>query len=96
MRKYELMLILPADADEAVVTGVTDRIAQVIAPGGGSVTNVDRWGKRRLTYEIAGHSDGFYLVAECQAEPTAMKELDRVLSLADDVVRFKAVVRDAA
>lgn len=96
MRTYEIMLILPADADDGMIGGVTDRISQVLGASGGSVTNVDRWGKRRLAYEIAGHSDGFYVVAECQADPGALRELERVLALADDVVRFKAVVRAAA
>jgi small subunit ribosomal protein S6 len=95
MRKYEVMLILPAEADDKVVSSVTDRIGQVLAQSGGQVVNVERWGKRRLAYEIAKQTEAFYLVVECQAEPESMKELDRVLALADEVVRFKAVVRAA-
>jgi len=95
MRKYEIMLILPADADDKVIGTVTDRISQALAEHGGKVEKVDRWGKRRLTYEIARQSEGFYLVVECLADPAAMKDLDRVLSLADEVIRFKAVVRAA-
>ena len=95
MRTYEIMLILPADADDKVIGTVTDRISQALAEHGGKVEKVDRWGKRRLTYEIARQSEGFYLVVECLADPAAMKDLDRVLSLADEVIRFKAVVRAA-
>ena len=95
MRKYEILLILPAEADDKVVGGVTDRISQVLSQSGGEVVKVDRWGKRRLAFEIDRQTEGFYLIVECQAEPTGMKELDRVLSLADDVVRFKVVVRSA-
>jgi small subunit ribosomal protein S6 len=90
------MLILPPEADDAGVGGVTDRIAQVVAEGRGKVVNVDRWGKRRLAYEIDRHSEGYYVVAECVADPAAMGELDRVLSLADQVMRFKVVVRGEA
>ena len=50
----------------------------------------------RLAYPIDRHTEGFYLLAELQAEPEAMKELDRVLALLDEVVRFKVVVRSAA
>jgi small subunit ribosomal protein S6 len=89
------MLILPADADDQVIGTATDRITQILGGHGGSVDKVDRWGKRRLTYEIGHHSEGVYLVVECQADPAAVKELDRVLSLADEVVRFKVVVRAA-
>jgi small subunit ribosomal protein S6 len=95
LRKYEIMLILPAEADDKLVGSVTDRISQVLSERGGQVDKVDRWGKRRFTYEIARQSEGFYLIVEAQGDPAAMKELDRVLSLADEVIRFKVVVRAA-
>ena len=95
LRKYEIMLILPAEADDKVIGGVTDRISQVLSERGGAVEKVDRWGKRRLTYEIQRQSEGFYVIVQCQADPAAVKELDRVLSLADEVIRFKVLVRAA-
>ena len=96
MRRYEIMLILPPEADDRVIGTVTDRISQVLAERGGDVTKVDRWGKRRLAHEIKRNSDGFYVVAEFSAEPATVKELDRVLSLVDEVLRFKTVVRGEA
>lgn len=95
MRNYEIMFILPAEADDQAVTGVVDRIKGVIGVGGGDVTKVDQWGRRRFAFEIDKKSEGFYVVAEMNADPASMKELDRVLTLADDVVRFKVVVRAA-
>jgi len=95
MRRYEIMLILPPDADDKVIGGATDRIAQILAERGGEIVKVDRWGRRRLSYEINRQAEGFYVVVECQADPTAIRELDRVLTLADEVIRFKVVVRAA-
>jgi small subunit ribosomal protein S6 len=95
MRKYEIVLILPSEADDKVIGGVTDRISQVLSERGGEVVKVDRWGKRRLAFEINRQPEGFYLIVEFQAEPAAVKELDRVLALADDVLRFKVVARAA-
>jgi small subunit ribosomal protein S6 len=95
LRKYEIMLILPPEADDKVIQGVTDRISQVLEERGGKVTSVNRWGKRRLAFELNRQSEGFYLVVEFEAEPEAIKELDRVLALADEVARFKVVVRAA-
>src|SRR5437763_11601448 len=77
MRKYEILLILPADAEEATVTATTDRIAQVIGSGDGRVTNVDGWGRRRLAYEIDRRGEGFYVVVDCVADPTVMREVER-------------------
>ena len=89
------MLILPAEADDQAVSGVIDRISGVIGAAGGDVKKVDQWGRRRLAFEIDKRSEGFYVVAEMNADPASIKELDRVLSLADEVVRFKVVVRAA-
>ena len=89
------MLILPPEADDKVIEGVTGRISQVLEERGGKVTSVNRWGKRRLAFELNRQSEGFYLVADFEAEPEAIKELDRVLALADEVARFKVVVRAA-
>jgi small subunit ribosomal protein S6 len=95
LRKYEIMFILPPEADDKVVQGVTDRISQVLQEGGGKIASVNRWGKRRMAFEIKRQSEGFYVVVDFEAEPAAVKELDRVLTLADEVVRHKVVVRAA-
>jgi len=86
------MLILPAEADDKVIGTVTDRIAQVLSRSGGQIAKADRWGRRRLAYPIDKLTEGYYLLGECAADPADIRELDRVLSLADEVIRFKTVV----
>jgi small subunit ribosomal protein S6 len=86
------MLILPAEADEATVGAATDRIAKVAAAHGGQVRSVDRWGRRRLAYEIDHQHEGTYVVVTFSAEPVAQPQLERVLNLADEVVRHKVIV----
>jgi small subunit ribosomal protein S6 len=88
------MLILPAEADESVVSGALDRITGIVSEGGGEVGNVDRWGRRRLAYEIDRQNEGYYVVAEFRADPAVITALDRALHLADDVLRFKVIVRE--
>ena len=96
MRDYEIMLILPAEADESVVSTATDRIAKVIGEAGGALGKIDRWGRRRFAYEIDKQNEGYYVVAQFTADPEAITELERTLQLADEIVRFKVVVRQAA
>ena len=85
------MLILPAEADEKVVSTAVDRIAKAVSAGGGEVANIDRWGRRRFAYEIDHLSEGYYSVVSFDADPGAVDAVDRVLSLADEVVRHKIV-----
>ena len=95
MRQYEVMLILPAEADESVVGTAVERITRVISDAGGQIGKIDRWGRKRFAYEIDKQAEGYYVVIECEADPAALSELDRTLLLADEVVRFKVVVRAA-
>lgn len=90
------MLILPAEADESVVGQAVERITKVVSEGGGAVGNIDRWGRKRLAFEIAKQSEGYYVVVDLTAEPEAIQELERTLHLADEVLRFKVVVKGAA
>lgn len=96
MREYEVMLILPAEADESVVSTAVDRIAKVIAEAGGEVGAIDRWGRRRFAYEIDDQAEGYYVVARFTADPAVITQLERTLRLADEVIRAKVVVRAAA
>jgi len=90
------MLILPAEADEAMVGTAVERITKVIAPGGGAVATVDRWGRKRFAYEIADQNEGYYVVARFSAEPSVQSDLDRVLKLADEVIRHKVLIQPPA
>ena len=96
MREYEVMLILPADVEDTAVDGVTDRIRGILAEQGGEVGTIDNWGRRRLAYEIARQSEGYYVVIRFKAEAASIQALDRALTLADEVIRFKVVLREAA
>jgi len=89
------MLILPAEADEQVVSTAIDRIAKVISADGGEVAEIDRWGRRRFAFEIDHQHEGYYVVATFTAEPPTQAEIDRVLNLADEVIRHKVLLLPA-
>jgi small subunit ribosomal protein S6 len=89
------MLIVDPDADEAALAGVVDRASGIITGRGGEVKNVDRWGRRRLTFEINRRTEGQYVVIRFEAEPEAVEQLERALHLADEVIRHKIVKRAA-
>jgi small subunit ribosomal protein S6 len=92
VRGYECMLILPPDADEALVGGAVDRIRRVVEPVGGSIGQIDRWGRRRFAFEIDHQHEGYYVVFPFRAEPSAQPELERVLNIADEVIRHKITI----
>jgi small subunit ribosomal protein S6 len=86
------MLILPAEADEAMVSNAVGRIEKIVSPQGGAIDAIDRWGRRRFAFEIAHQHEGYYVVVRFSAEPAAQAEIDRTLKLADEVIRHKVMV----
>lgn len=91
MRPYEVMFILDASLEEDAIQAVVGRATDLISKDGGSANRVDHWGRRRLAYEIEHRTEGYYVLIDATAEPAAVAELDRMLSLADEVMRHKVI-----
>jgi small subunit ribosomal protein S6 len=91
MRSYEVMTIHRPELNEDDFRSRVDDLAGFLTTRGGNVTNKDIWGKRRFAYEIKHLHEGYYAVVTFEADPAAVDELDRMLSLADEVVRHKIV-----
>ncbi len=96
MHAYELLFILRPDLEEEVTTAAVDKYVNLIQQNQGTVEQVNRWGKKRLAYEIRDFKDGFYTLVLFQGDSATIKELDRLMRLADEVLRHMIVRRDAA
>jgi small subunit ribosomal protein S6 len=91
MRTYELMMITKGSLDEPTVTATVERFTRLIADQGGNVERVDHWGKRQVAYEIDHMTEGYYTVIDLQMGSDGLREVERQLRLADEVVRHKVV-----
>jgi small subunit ribosomal protein S6 len=91
MRPYEVMAIFEATTEPTVIQGELDRALEVIRSNGGNPGAIDRWGKRSFAYEVNHKREGYYVIVEFTGEPSTVAALDRMLGLADDVVRHKVV-----
>jgi small subunit ribosomal protein S6 len=94
MRRYEMMIILDPSLEERTVQPSLDQFLKVVTTSGGTIEKVDVWGRRRLAYEIDHKAEGIYTVVDLVAEPDAVKELDRQLSLNEAVMRTKIMRPD--
>jgi small subunit ribosomal protein S6 len=95
MRQYELMVILDPEVEERTVAPSLEKYLSVIKTDGGSVDNVDIWGRRRMAYDIKKRSEGIYAVVDFTASSDTAKELDRQLGLNEAVLRTKILRTDA-
>ena len=94
MRNYEIMVIVSPDVDDRQVQGVVEKPFEAFKAAGGTVDNVDTWGRRRLAYDIQKKSEGIYVVLNVTAEPAVVKELDRQYTLNEQIMRTKVIRPD--
>ena len=88
MGTYEIVAVLRPDLDEEGLGAALDRVSQRIAEHGGSVTLLDRWGKRKLAYPIKKHRDGYYALFVFSLEADRSGPLRQILRLHEDMLRF--------
>ncbi|WEV65673.1 30S ribosomal protein S6 [Bifidobacterium sp. ESL0764] len=92
--KYELMFIADPELDERALKKLTQEYMEIVTKEGGSVSDPDIWGRRKLAYEIDGKNEGNYAVVNYSCEPATSDELDRVLNLNESVIRTKILRKD--
>lgn len=91
MRAYEMMVIARPDLDDAGNQALVDRISGLINNNGGAIEKIEPTRKQRLAYEINDFRDGFYTLVNFKGEPKTAEELNRVLKITDEVIRFLIV-----
>jgi small subunit ribosomal protein S6 len=96
MNKYELALVVSAKIEDDARTATVEKAKEYITRAGGTVTEVEDWGKKRLAYEIQHMSEGFYYFIQFDAEPTVPAEVEQDVRIMDNVLRFLCVRKDEA
>lgn len=94
MKAYEVLYIIRPDLDEEATTALTDRFSGLATSNGAQNVTVDKWGKRRLAYEIEDYREGQYVLMNFEAEGKTSQEIERVMKISDDVIRFLTVRKD--
>ncbi len=91
-RAYEMMVIIDGDVDDPKAQAWMKTISDEVDKAGAALHDkIDWWGKRQFAYPIDKKPSGYYLVAQIVAAPGALDELERVLRLADEIVRHKLI-----
>lgn len=95
MNKYELALVVNAKIEDDARAAVVEKAKDYITRLGGTITNVDEWGKKRLAYEIQKMKEGYYYFIQFEGETTVPAELEERLRIEETVLRFLCVKQDA-
>lgn len=95
MNKYELAVVLSVKLEDEERAAAIEKVKGYITRFGGTVTNVDEWGKKRLAYEIQKMKEGFYYFIQFDAETSAPAEIESRVRIMDNVMRYLVVKREA-
>ena len=90
-RRYETMIVLRTDLQDAGVKEQIERIRKLLEAQGATVSGIHEWGLRELAYQIEKERRGFYILVEYVAPSAAVAELERTLKLSDVVLRFVSI-----
>ena len=94
MNKYELALIVSAKLEDDARDAVVEKAKGYIERFGGTVTEVEDWGKKKLAYEIQKMSEGFYYFIRFESEPSVPAQVEENIRLMEQVLRFLCISRE--
>ncbi len=93
MNKYESIIIVNPEIDEAGLKELEDKFTGLINENG-KVESVENMGKKRLAYEIKKQKEGTYMLFNFEAKPDSIAELERVYRITDEIMKFIVVRKD--
>ena len=94
MNKYELALVVSAKLDSETIAATVQRAKDYIERFGGTIGEVEEWGKRKLAYEIQKQTEAYYFFINFEAESQAPAQLESVLRIMDNVLRYLVLAKD--
>ena len=92
MRRYELMLLLRPDLEDDKLQAAVEKVTRAIVNGGGSLSKVSPWGKRRLAYDISRHREASYFLIHFDIEPAQVREIERGMLITEEILRHLVTV----
>ena len=95
MNKYELALVVNAKIEDEARVAAVEAVKDLITRFGGTITNVDEWGKKRLAYEIQKMKEGFYYFIQFESDSTTPGEIEQRVRIMENVIRYLCIRQDA-
>ena len=94
MNKYELAVVISAKIDDEARADVLERAKALITRFGGQIGEIEEWGKRKLAYEIQKQTEAYYFFINFDAEPQVPAQLESVMRIMDNVLRYLVLAKD--
>jgi small subunit ribosomal protein S6 len=96
LNRYEVVAIIKSDLAEEDITAIIERSQTIITDRQGVIAKMDKWGKRRLAYEINKQKDGFYFMIDFAGNGPIVAEIERNFKIDDRILKFMTVKKEGA
>jgi small subunit ribosomal protein S6 len=91
LNRYETIFIINPSIESEDIEQVIEDTQNLISGSGGTVIRVDKWGKKRLAYEVKGNRDGYYVLVNFEAEPQFIQRLGRYYGLTEEIIKYMTI-----
>jgi small subunit ribosomal protein S6 len=96
LRRYETIFIIPADLTEDEINALIERYQSIITKNKGMVIKVEKWGKRKMAYEIKKQIRGFYVLMDLVSVAAVITELERNFKIDEKILKFMTIKKEDA
>jgi small subunit ribosomal protein S6 len=93
-RVYDILFIADPTLGEEAVDALAEQVQGFVEKEGGKIEKIEKWGKKRLAYEVRGHREGYYVLIVTEGTGSLVKEVERRLKVTDGVIRYLTVRMD--
>jgi small subunit ribosomal protein S6 len=95
-RRYETIFITPADMPDEELHALIERYSAIITGRNGILVKVEKWGKRKLAYEIKNHLRGYYILLDFAGQTDVVNELERNFKIDDKILKYMTIKKEDA
>lgn len=94
MKRYETLFIVQVDLPDEELTSLIERYGTIVTAFKGIIVKIEKWGRRKLAYEIKKHKNGFYVLIDFVGKRTVIEELERNFKIDDKILKFMTIMKD--
>ena len=94
MKRYETLFIVQVDLPDDELNSLIERYGSIVTAFKGIIVKIEKWGKRKLSYEIKKQINGFYVLIDFVGKRTVIEELERNFKIDDKILKFMTIMKD--
>lgn len=94
MKRYETIFIINTDLPDDELNSLIERYSDIVTAYKGTIVKIEKWGKRKLAYEIKKQTNGYYVMFDYAGKSAIINELERNFKIDDKILKFMTIMKD--